>query len=353
MTDFSISSQVSWVTHYKEQKLYFSRALENVRIHSGDGFMFILPTHALLASSKLVQMIFPYPCGEEHQEILLPSVSGATLLTLVELLRCGVTTIKGSIGSMNMDSIKEVQGVMEMLSIEGFVTIMKNTDSSRRRKLEKVKTNKKRFNSNIQPTSCDVQVMKMTKMEVSSTSEQSPHDDYLVNANHDHDEDDQAVFEDAVETCSEKNIIQYECMVCKKNFTKRRSWNVHVRNSHKDALFSCADCGKKFLLEHTMKLHVETVHSVKCDYCQKGYKNIVSLCKHIRRQHRDKTIPCKYCNFLFISKDNLTYHMKNFHIEGEADRQFECEECPATFNKKRYLTIHVNKLRLKLCQAQV
>ena len=346
MTDFTISSQVSWVDHYKEQKLYFSRAVENVRIHSGDGFMFVLPTHALLASSKLVQMIFPYPCGEKDQDILLPSVSGEILLSLVELLRCGTTTITGSIGSMNMDRIKEIQGVMEMLSIEGLVTIMKNTVSSRSSKLGQVKSKKKIFDSNVQHYSCNVQVVKMKKMaEVSPRSEQSP-DDYLIDADHDLDEDDKDVFGYASEVCCEKKMIQYECNVCKKNFSKKRSWKVHMRNCHQDALFPCADCGKRFILEHTMKLHVETVHmgSAKCDYCQKGYRNAASLSEHIRRLHRDEMIPCTGCNFLFLNEDNLAHHMKKFHPQMDVAGHFVCEVCHATFKKKSYLRRHITKV---------
>merc|ERR1719158_89824 len=124
--------------------------------------------------------------------------------------------------------------------------------------------------------------MELKKMEISQRSEESP-DNYLIVADHDHgqDEDDKDLCKDAAEFCSEKKIIQYECHVCGKNFSKKGSWKAHIRHSHKDALFPCADCGKKFILEHTMKLHVETVHTVKCDYCQKGYKNTVSLYKHI------------------------------------------------------------------------
>ena len=124
MTEFPISSQVSWVDHYIEQRLYLSEVVEKVRIHSGDGFTFTLPSHALVASSKLVQTMFL--SGEKDQDILLPSVRGRTLIPLVELLRRGIATITGKIGDMNTESIKEIQGVMKLLDIEGFVTVMKD-----------------------------------------------------------------------------------------------------------------------------------------------------------------------------------------------------------------------------------
>merc|ERR1719347_1161278 len=104
MTEFPISSQVSWVDHYIQQKLYLSEVVEKVRIHSGDGFTFTLPRHALVASSKLIQTMFL--SGEKDQDILLPSVRGRTLIPLVELLRRGIATITGKIGDMNTESIK-------------------------------------------------------------------------------------------------------------------------------------------------------------------------------------------------------------------------------------------------------
>ena len=124
MTEFAVGSQVSWIEHFKHEKFFFSNAMEKVLLHSGDGFSCVIPTHVLLPSSKLVQNIVPR--GEQDLEIILPSVSGSTLCTIVELLRCGISIIKGGIGSITVESIKEVQGVMELLRIEGAVSVTKN-----------------------------------------------------------------------------------------------------------------------------------------------------------------------------------------------------------------------------------
>jgi len=334
MTDFPISSQVSWVDYYKDQKLYFSNAMEKVRIHSGDGFTFHLPTHALLASSRLVQRIFP--CWEEGQDISLPSVSGRTILPLVELLRCGVTTITGSIGNMKMDSIKEIQEVMKMLGIEGIVTIMKNGDSSRRSK----KCEMRRLNSADQYLTSNVQVL----MGVSPRHEQSP-ENCQSHADQDHDIGDQEEFEiNDAEICEDKKMIQHDCHICGWKSYNKGTWRAHMRNSHEDALFPCTYCGKKFTFEHSMKFHVEAAHtgSVKCDYCQKGCRNTETLRKHIRKLHRDKMIRCTYCSHCFVNKETFTYHMKYFHPEAKGP--VVCEECRLTFKKRKNLLNHVKNV---------
>ena len=125
MTEFAVGSEVSWIEHYKHEKIFFSNAMENVLLRSGDGLSCFLPKHVLLASSKLVQDIARRG-GEQDLEIILPSVSGSALCTLVELLRCGISSIKGGVGSINVESIKQVQLVMKMLSIEGGVSVAKN-----------------------------------------------------------------------------------------------------------------------------------------------------------------------------------------------------------------------------------
>merc|ERR1719312_1774292 len=55
-------------------------------------------------------------------------------------------------------------------------------------------------------------------------------------------------------------------------------------------------------------------------------------------------IPCTYCNYLLLNEDKLGDHMKKFHTEVDVDGQFVCDECHATFKKKKYLKIHVKKV---------
>jgi len=344
MTDFPISSQVSWVDHYKEQKLYFSNAMEKVSIHSEDGFTFTLPTHALLASSRLVQRICS--CGEEGVDILLPSVSGATLSLLIELLRCGVTSVTGSIGSMSMNIIKEIQVVMEQLDIEGFVTITKNTICSRKsRTCEQVESDSRRLEIKGLPSTSNLPVLKTKKAEVASRPEQ-----VSKYCDRDHVKEKRDEFEEKdLENCKGKKLNQNACHVCGKKFKSKGSWRAHIRFSHKDALFSCADCGKKFIFEHTMKLHVEAVHtgSATCDYCQNRFRNTASLNTHIRRIHRDKMIPCSNCSISFRNGDNLAYHMEKFH--PETNGPFVCEECCLTFDKNCSLQHHMTNVHSGIC----
>jgi len=359
MTGFPISSQVSWVHHYEEQKLYFSKAVENVRIHSADGFTFTIPTQALLASSRMIKRILPR--GEVDQDIFLPSVIGKTLLPLVELLRCGITTITGKIESINLDSIREIQEVMKMLSIEGCVTLMKNIDSSSSsRKYEQVNSGKKRLDLKDQDSTASVQVI----MEGTLKHEQL-FEDYPGNENHDIGVHDVINAADAM-ICEKKKITEYCCDVCGKKFTNKDTWKSHIRHRHDEALFPCAHCSKKFILEHTMRLHVEAAHmgSVICNYCQKGYRSKASLSEHIRNLHREplsfhqkKIHPkidgppytCDECRTTFKNSSSLRAHLRNVH----SGKRHSCPECKTTCSTKQNLARHIKLVHGKTCEEVV
>ena len=99
---------------------------EQVKLWSGDGFSVSLPSHLLLASSKLARRMF-IP-GEECHDILLPSVRGSTLPLLVEILRSGVTSNQGK--KIMGDRLTDISELIEFLDIPGHIGMMRIVNRS-------------------------------------------------------------------------------------------------------------------------------------------------------------------------------------------------------------------------------
>jgi len=319
------------------------------RVHSGDGFTLTLPVHVLLASSKLVRMVF-VP-GVDEQDFLLPSVRGTTLLLLVELLRCGKSKNTGSIGYRDMASLDEIQQVMEVLQIEGCVGIMR-VGNNVMKDCEKDMSESQSLEEEW-PSSPSEPLEPISNLEIIIPR----HQYYASNGDSDMADlsdikpdivdmgDLSDIKPDNVEKVAEKKNFQLACHVCGKDFTKKSTWIAHIRHNHSDALFPCTDCSKKFILKNSLELHVQAIHkgNASCNYCPNSYKNAKALKYHIRNCHRDKMSPCTECNKSFILPDSLKYHMETFHSRVTEKKNFQraCHVCGKNFTKKGTWIAHI------------
>ena len=120
MVGHELCSQVSWVMYYEEEKLGLSSAIamQQSRLNSEEGFSIALPTSLLLAYSTLAKSV--YVPGLDYQDFILPSVKGASMLLVSELLRTGMTRNIGK-----EETIKEVMELMEMLGINLSVEVVR------------------------------------------------------------------------------------------------------------------------------------------------------------------------------------------------------------------------------------
>jgi hypothetical protein len=267
MEEYAICSQVSWLDHFIEQKLYFPimTSTDQVRLCSGDEFFVSLPAHFLLASSRLVRNIF-LP-GMAGQDVLIPSVKGSTLLLLVELLRSGMTSSLGLMDNIGC-RLKEVQKVMELLEIPGCAALMRvNSSSSKLQGMvnclqsSKMKCVKKcsltkKFNPKEEESTSSLSpIVEMTGMKDTSklSNENSfnvPEDsscakikleaeegDFVDDASRSEGEMDQDVE-------GKENVHSIECHICNKKYLNRLSWSRHIKSVHTDVLFRCVQCGK-------------------------------------------------------------------------------------------------------------
>ena len=378
MADYPICSQASWLELFLEQKLNLplkSGSLsEQVKLCSGDGFSVSLPSHLLLASSKLARRTFV--SGEAGQDVVLPSVRGSTLLELVEILSSGITSklsMKGSMGENMGQSLRDIREVMELLDIPGCVSMMrvqnkiksnfnKNEEQTQlcrnvedmvptrikvnaelkleiEVELDEGSTETALYGSSNEMVDSSTKVQKKIRSKVSENGEQTkPVGNVEDMASTRMKVDDELKLEldvDVDDECAEtalssKEMVDIstkagqgqlrECHVCKQMYPTWKSWTSHFRLVHREAMFPCIHCGKKFVLEKTLKDHVYREHEgdgIGCEYCHYTYRNRELLNAHKYRRHRAEMISCRFCNMRFIHKDTLKNHIKKNHKQEQ------------------------------------
>ena len=314
--------------------------IEQVKLWSGDGFSVSLPSHLLLASSKLARRTF-IP-GENGQNILLPSVRGSTLLLLVEILRTGVTSNQGKEEIMG-DRLTDIRELMWLLDIPGHIGMMKIVNKS-----FELRSN---LNWNAQEAEhlvcADVMhnegehlpqfytpVVEITRMNLVNDVKLLLQDSVEVDATE--------MVDKSMETGKPRM-----CQVCKKIKPNWKALKDHIRRVHIEALFPCGHCSKKFLLEKILKEHVYRAHAgdrISCDYCPSTYRSKESLKDHMRKRHRCEMVSCRFCSMRFLHKDTLKIHMNNNHKE----EQFQCSECPATFIDEPKVRLHARRVHSEI-----
>ena len=112
-----------------------------------------------------------------------------------------------------------------------------------------------------------------------------------------------------------KNL--YECSICYSKFKNEKSALVHERACAIEFIFQCKYCPFKTKFRHGLRIHKQRMHQefctknyIKCPDCEKKYKNLHSLNRHIK----------KLC--------------------GQIPK-FKCDHCPYKVNRKYYLIKHI------------
>lgn len=129
--------------------------------------------------------------------------------------------------------------------------------------------------------------------------------------------------------------LDYQCFTCDKNFKTMKILRRHIERQHiekvipNDRTFACYQCQIPFrslgeTRHHLNKHHIVT-RKIKCTICK------------IRITHRDfeqhlcfnlQLIQCEYCVLSFTTTLCLMKHLENFHDEKQL---YRCEHCPRFF----------------------
>ena len=109
-----------------------------------------------------------------------------------------------------------------------------------------------------------------------------------------------------------QQIRAFECDQCEKTFTRQSHLKGHVNVIHqKIRPFECDQCKKTFALKQSLNLHIQ------------------SNCKNLKKKYK-----CKECENSFVNKSYLKYHMNRVHLKIKPLKNFVCNECGASLEKK-------------------
>uniref|UniRef100_A0A1B0FE68 Uncharacterized protein n=1 Tax=Glossina morsitans morsitans TaxID=37546 RepID=A0A1B0FE68_GLOMM len=98
--------------------------------------------------------------------------------------------------------------------------------------------------------------------------------------------------------------------------------------------------------------------AVRCDICDKVYKNAIALTAHKTFSHmpEEKKIPCALCNFKTSRTSAFKVHLRTIHGPETVDKYFKprrvckgsfcCTMCPKRYSRKNDLQRHIKKTHI-------
>ena len=140
----------------------------------------------------------------------------------------------------------------------------------------------------------------------------------------------------------------YNCDKCNKSYRQLPSIKRHM-SRHANP-FKCDKCSASFLYKKKFQRHYTDKHTEKknkylCPLCGFISASRTSLCSHKRIMHRDRTkddsFKCNMCPKTFPFLRWLNNHIRNVHTADSEKIWFPCDKCPKTFSSKPNLKTHM------------
>ena len=114
--------------------------------------------------------------------------------------------------------------------------------------------------------------------------------------------------------------------------------------------YRCEECDIDFRQERSLNNHKKFVHNgikksmqtktYNCDICEKSYKKLSVLNKHVKARHANIRYNCGQCDKKYVAKDMLKLHLDMYH--GNRNPAFKCrvENCGKAYYQKSTLYEH-------------
>lgn len=148
---------------------------------------------------------------------------------------------------------------------------------------------------------------------------------------------------------SESYQLKKTCHICSKEYTDHHVLRRHLEAVHPIETATCTICHKTFKSAINLESHMRTTHAPPeaaktCDVCKKTFKCGMHLRIHISAVHPPEGgVVCDICDRPFVSRRYLSAHRK-IHVKKRA---FHCTICEKTFKRLVDVGKHVRKVHKK------
>ena len=134
----------------------------------------------------------------------------------------------------------------------------------------------------------------------------------------------------------EANRKKFQCDVCNKNLSTKRTLKVH-KTKHTN---QCGVCNMNFSTKRILKIHLREQHMggkpYTCEFCEKTFTEAGSLKKHRIIHTGEKLYKCEICEKTFTQASALKTH-RRIHT---GEKPYACEICGKSFNLNSNLLRH-------------
>uniref|UniRef100_A0A8D8ADP9 Gastrula zinc finger protein xFG20-1 n=1 Tax=Culex pipiens TaxID=7175 RepID=A0A8D8ADP9_CULPI len=145
----------------------------------------------------------------------------------------------------------------------------------------------------------------------------------------------------------------FQCLTCRKHFKTNRGLQQHTnhcQNSTGNESFHCTHCSRDFATGTSYTNHVRSCHAEAiCYFCDHGWSTEQKLLDHVREAHKDKLFSCKRCSKTERLRKTLNRHVRLVH--GVLGREFYCGHCEMTFEDVSSLSEHIQGSHANLEEA--
>ncbi|CAH1980910.1 unnamed protein product [Acanthoscelides obtectus] len=160
------------------------------------------------------------------------------------------------------------------------------------------------------------------------------------------------------------SIKMRTCPHCNKSFKKNATLDNHILKEHPEfmasvtkKIYQCPYCPyrtvEKAWLDRHFITHSDVVSGIKlmkCEHCNKSFKQKVTLDNHILHKHPEfmssvtkKIHQCPYCPYRTVEKGGLNRHLITHSDAVSGIKVIKCEHCNKSFKKQVKLDNHILK----------
>ncbi|CAG9809618.1 unnamed protein product [Chironomus riparius] len=145
---------------------------------------------------------------------------------------------------------------------------------------------------------------------------------------------------------------RFECTICNKMFSHKNHFKYHKKCVHENPRnFECEICGlkfneKRFLLKHQVIHNKNRIKLFKCQRCECAFDNNYNLKKHQKAHERqdkkvalmENPLKCNLCQKFYKNEKSLTIHLLRVHPKN----LYQCDLCALFIKAKSLLLKHLN-----------